>query len=399
MSNFAIINGEEKMNCRSGFWLVMLMILPLYSQEDVTRYCRFNNLQWAPNGEQFAFQCYYFEEGQTVLPPAQVFLKDFKIQKLLSLNPQPQQLVLSPNKRHLLFSSLYGLYLMDVQKPERCGQLLFQNPAGDELISDFGFWGNSFLIYLKRQDLWGEKSAEEWWQVDSTKFNTQTGLHLVTSQKVPRKSGRLSVGVIAGPNTARQNQFSVVRLKYRYLFKARTGAEADLMDLFKINLKTGKSVKLLEKIRPRLVSISPDSNRCLISVWQSPNQERTWINPVTSEQLTLIGNWGVKFLSWLNANRWIGITGNGLVQYDLQKKTQARLDTWSLPSWYRVGSTTSGSTALVLKNQSAKLNQKLLQIENSQGAFTTSRIQFTDAATGKTQVLVPEMSNFKASWK
>ncbi|MCI0515815.1 hypothetical protein L0128_21585 [candidate division KSB1 bacterium] len=387
------------MKCRAGFWLLSLFVLPLYSQQDITRYCRYNNLQWAPNGEQFAFQCYYFEEGQTVLPPAQVFLKDFKSQSLLSLNPQPQRLVLSPNKRQVLFSSLYGLYLMDLQKPERCGQLLFHNPAGDELISDFGFWGSAFLIYLKRQDLWGEKSTEEWWQVDSTKFKTQTGRHWLIGRKIPRKSGRLAVSGVAGPNTARQNQFTVARFKFRYQFKARTGTEADLMDLFKINLKTGKAVKLLEKIRPRLVSISPDSSRCLISVWQAPNQERTWINPLTSDQLTLAGNWGVKFLGWLSAHRWIGITSNGLVQYDLQNKTSARLDAWSLPNWYQVGQVTVGNSTLVLKNQAAKLNKKVLQIENSRGDFTASRIQFTDAATGKTQVLVPEMCNFKANWK
>lgn len=383
------------------FFLTGLFLGSAFSQEDFVRYCRFNSLKWSPKGTELAFTTRYYEEGQNETPSVQILIKNLKTETLTCINPLPQRFTISRDKRFLLFSSLYGIYIMDLNQKNRCSQLTGLDPTGDQYIQKLGFLKGKLAVYWVLNDYSAGNIIEKYIQIHPDSFKVQPYIQSLRAETLTVDEVINFSLRVDGPRSTALGKYHFPAEKYKVVFRSRTGNEYDLMNLIQIDLQTEQETIIMEKFRPRLFSINPAKTHYVISTWQTDNSENTWYSVVGSNSVMKISNWSLKFISWLSPEEFVGLSAAGLFLYNIKKAQWQRLDNWILPEWYAVNLNESPDNlpaAASHKKMNAKRGTQIAEIEESTGLFIRSRIIIRNDTTKTGTLLIPEMSNLTKKW-
>ncbi len=84
-------------------------------------FCQFDRITWSPDGQKIAFESRYIPTG-TVYTYLDTLIVDLSTGKLTCVTPEMHQFILSIDRKRILFSSTYGLYIMDlkpISEPEQ----------------------------------------------------------------------------------------------------------------------------------------------------------------------------------------------------------------------------------------------------------------------------------------
>lgn len=383
-------------------WLVLLALLsPISAQEETIRYCRFNNLAWSADGQNLFFESYYIEDGTNQIAPPAILMKNIQTEKMVHLNPNIERFAISADKKYLVFSSRFGIFLMDIEKPENCRQIHVLNPTEDKYLHSMGFFESKkgIALYWKMVDSFGEEIDLQLMQINSLPVQTDSTIYWMNSQQLPKKEYPDATLPLTEPGSARMLNHPCLKMKTRFIFKPLGPKTPDLTDLIQRDWSSNQEKKLVEKIRPRLFSFSPDSSRIVFSYWQERNGEISQLYDLRKKQMQKISNEVFKFLSWLNNQELVGLTPSGLYKINLEPVKLQKLNRWKIPAAYQTNTKNIGTITLAnLKSWNKKIENKSwsAKIEDLKGDFVPNQIVLTNKQTGKSKVLVPPMSNLKA---
>ncbi|UCH89263.1 MAG: SPOR domain-containing protein, partial [Thermoplasmata archaeon] len=84
--------------------------------------------------------------------------------------------------------------------------------------------------------------------------------------------------------------------------------------------------------RPRLLSVNPDSTEIIVSVFKQ-SAHNTYRLPFSSKTLITIENKRYFSVSWLDVNRYICITEDGLFLRNNDLSMNERINNWHSPGW------------------------------------------------------------------
>ena len=300
---------------------------PILSQDDFVQFTRYDQLNWSPDGSQLAFRCLLLDEANPDKISANILLKSLSTDQLICLNPQPERFVISKDKKFLLFSSVYGLYLLSIEPESKAGQILFRNPAASWFFKDFGFYENKNIIYVESIDYSSGQITKENYQIDPANISRSI-IGNIKLKKITEK-------IIAGPfnqqvdEFVHKNNYSIKLKNYSIQFNKNNTNNYELV------LKTKNPVSsksLIDNCRPRLLSINPDSSKLIISLFQDKGN-LTYLFETHSKKLTLIKNQRYFSVSWLDNSRYICINENGLFLRKINLPGDFQLNNWLLPEW------------------------------------------------------------------
>jgi len=374
------------------------------AQDELVRYCRYNNLHWSPDGNELAFECYYFEEGQTRPTTPFILVKNLQTQNLVCLNPLPTRFAISRDQRFLLFAGLFGIYLSDLQQ-NRWAQVIFLDPTTDEYIQEFGFFDNSPGIYWQTTDSWGEALATNALKVTQEQPFNQPWIHQIAYKKLTTAPSSNFNGSVDGLDFSQQESIEFSKQEFRYFFQPRRGQEYDLFDFIRLNRTSGSRETILEKIRPRVLSLNPDSSRLILTIWEPSSGEATWVGWLQSNKWLPIKELAFQSVSWLSPVVFIGLSSTKLVRYDLNQPQATNLMNWAFPQWCEAAFQKSILThqaepgeQISVQNETAVKDTNIARIETAPGLFHRSRIVLQQKNRSKKILLVPELSNLEEEW-
>jgi len=381
------------------FFLSILTSL-LFAQVETTRYCRFDNLAWSPDGQNLIFDSYYIEEGIDKIAAPAILMKNIQTEKIVHLNPVLERFAIAADKKYLIFSSRFGLFLMELAKPENCGQIHFLNPAENKFLKTIGFFEvpKGIGVYWKMVDSWGEEVEVQSLQMNSIPVHPDSVIFWLDSQKVKKQNVKDITLPVIDPGSARKNIHPCLAMKTKFVFRPVSPKTPDLLDLYQSDWNLKKEKKLLEKVRPRLFSYSPDSSLVVVSYWQEKSGEMTQLCHIKTQQMQKITNEVFKFVSWVNRTEFIGLTQSGLYRINLNQIKLQKLSKWKIPGAYKSNTTIRALTVAKLKavNKKAENKNWTAKIEDLTGDFIQSQIVITNKGTGKAKVFIPPISNIKS---
>jgi hypothetical protein len=387
------------MNRSLIFFLGILTSL-IFAQEENIRYCRFDNLTWSPDGQNLIFDSYYIEEGLDKIAAPAILMKNIQTEKIVHLNPALEQFAIAADKKYLIFSSRFGLFLMELAKPENCGQIHFLNPAENKFLKAIGFFEvpKGIGVYWKMVDSWGEEVEVQSRQMNSIPVHSDSVIYWLDSQKVKKQTVKDTTSPVIDPGSARKNNHPCLEMKTKFVFKTVSPKTPDLLDLYQSDWNLKKEKKLLEKVRPRLFSYSPDSSRVVVSFWQEKSGEMTQLYHIKTQQMQKITNEVFKFVSWVSNTEFIGLTQSGLYRINLNQIKLQKLSKWKIPGAYKSNKTIRALTVANLKSVNKKAENKnwTAKIEDLAGDFIQSQIVLTNKGTRKSKVFIPPISNIKS---
>ncbi len=382
-------------------WLRLFFLTTVslvFAQEETIRYCRFNNLAWLSDGQNLIFESYFIEEGVNNIGAPAILMKNITTEKIVHLNPVLERFAISADKKYSIFSSRFGLFLMEVAKPENCGQIHFLNPSENKYLKSIGFFElpKGIGLYWKMVDSWGEEIAVQLRQINDFPTHSDSVIYWLNSQPVKNREFKDVTLSVIDPNAARKLIYPCVKLKTSFIFKPVSPKTPDLLDFIQRDWNPKKEKKLIEKVRLRLFSYSPDSSRIIVSCWQEKSSETTLLYNIKTRQLREISNEAFKFLSWINDMEFIGLMQSGLFRFNLNQTKLQKLNHWKIPASYhtvhhgilKIANLKSAGKTVENKNWIAK-------IEDLKGDFIQSQIILTNKQTGKSKVFLPPISNLK----
>ncbi len=297
-----------------------------YSQEQFVQFTYYDQLTWSENGDQLAFRCILLDESQPERLKVNILIKDLSNDRLICLDPQPERFVISRDKKFLLFSSIYGLYLISLEKPAQPVQIYFRDPASNWYFHDFGFLKNKTSIYVELYDRESDQVAQEYYRIPTLK-TTNTSIEWADIKKEDKiRSSAFNLRV----DELRGNQLPEVQLKSA-LIKFLPQADPGNYELVyqSESLKSSPEI-LLRDIRPRLLSANPTKTEVIVSVFQS-NGHQTYRFSVKTKKLISIENKRYFSLSWLDDSRYICATEDGMFLRNIELLTNKKMNQWQLP--------------------------------------------------------------------
>lgn len=383
-------------------WLIFFLSIltsSIFAQDDVLRYCRFKNLAWTPDGQNLIFESYYIEEGTDKIDPPAIFMKNIQTEKIVHQNPVLERFAISADKKYLIFSSRFGIFVMQLLRPENCGQIVFLNPAENKFLKSIGFFDVSkgIGVYWKMVDSWGEDVETRLHQIKAFPIRSDSMIYWMNSQQVKKKRYKDTTAPVIDPGSARVKSYPCLMMKTNLIFKPISSKTPDLLDLIQNDWNIRKEKKILEKIRPRLFSYSPDSSQAIVSYWQEKSGEMTQLYHIKTQKIQRIFNEAFKFISWVNNTELIGLTQSGLYKFNLNQLKSQKLDGWKIPATYKTSKIIGVPTVAHLNSTDKKVENRNWEakIEDLKGDFIQSQIILTHKQTGKSKIFMPPISNIK----
>lgn len=292
-------------------WLLLLFRITLImGQSQPVQHCYFSDISFSADNSRLFFQSVYCEEGEPLTTEPAWLALDLSTFSLQHVNPHPTRFVLSPDKSRVLFSSRYGLFQMKIKKPYNLQQLVFWNPAQGTYLNQFGFLADNSGIG------WTTVSATGLRHVHTLPWS-KTGKGIVLKKTI--KLLKLHKSIVQGPETiSKWKQFSKLNTMVPIRLQQLPGKSAHQDRLEIPFLGPLNPQILLNNIRPRLLSLNPDSSLLFISILDSSYQDRSFIFDIQTGKKLEQFDMGFNFMCWLGENQFIGLCKTGLFRVTIQ---------------------------------------------------------------------------------
>lgn len=299
-----------------------------FSQEEFVQFTFFDQLVWSENGNQLAFRCILLDEARPDQLKSNILVKDLANDRIVCLDPFPERFAISQDKKYLLFSSSYGLYLMSLKSQSRTTQIYFRNPAANWWLQDFGFLKKKSSIYVDRYDHGSGEVIREYYQLPVTKATDPAieWAELKQIKKIRSSSFNLTVDELRG------NQLPEVQLKNALLKFLPQSGPGEYQLVYQSDSPKSAAEILIKDSRPRLLSANPAKTEMIVSVFQSESHW-TYRFSMNLRKLIPIENKRYFSISWLDDSRYICITEDGLWLRSFDLTINEQLSHWRLPQW------------------------------------------------------------------
>lgn len=303
----------------------------VFSQDDFIQFTRYDQLHWSLDGNKFAFHCILLDEARPEQIFANVLVKDLASDRLICLNPKPERFVISKDKKYVLFSSIYGLYISSLETQSKTVQLYFRAPTVNWIFQDFGFYQDMTTIYVNRFDNNSMETFRENYPIGEVKFTGQS-ISCIELKKLKKtvRAGRFNLPVSDIINKKDYN----VKIKNQVIkFVAETSRKyIGNYQLISESNKTSSPTVLFKNCRPRLMSVNPNNSGIIISVFKDSGHITYRFN-LNKNKLALIENKRYFSISWLDDSRYICITEDGMFLRNIELTINRKLDGFILPNW------------------------------------------------------------------
>jgi len=313
------------------FSLIFILLFKSFyanAQDQFTQFTYYDQLTWSKNGNQLAFRCVLLDEARPEQLRSNLLLKDLTTNQLLCLDPQPERFVISGDKKQLLFSSIYGLYLMKLDNQFQTTQIYFRNPAVNWWFHNFGFYEGRKEIYIDRNDRNYQKVIRENYRIHSPRFSDQI-ISWTDIDKLKRVRAKISNLPIDG---TRGGDLPEIKIRNTLIKFVPQSGPGNYQLVYQNISQRSEPVVLIESCRPRLLSVNPAQQDIIISVFQG-KEHRTYRLNFASKKLIPIENKRYFSVSWLDKSRYICITDDGLFLRNLDLTIDKKLNNWSYPKW------------------------------------------------------------------
>ncbi len=315
---------------RFKWWLVWLGLCSLgWAQDDFVQFTYYDQLTWSPDGQQLAFRCILLDESQPERLRINVLVKNLVRDQLTCLDPQPENFTVAQDKKHLLFSSSYGLYLMPLNPPGPPVQVYFRDPTAKWYFQEFGFLKKNNGIYFDRFELASGQVVRQYFRLPTAQV-TAAGLTWAEPSAVDKIRGAtFNLPQAASPTS----DTKAMKLKNATLqFIARTEPGGYDLVLQPSGFRAQAATVLLKNVRPRLLSANPRQTDAILSVL-APNGHQTFHYAMSSGHLSPIDSSRYYSLVWLDDQRYLCVTDQGLMLRSIDRSVDQKLNDWPMPSW------------------------------------------------------------------
>ncbi len=314
------------------FFFLVLIETMVFAQEQFVQFTYYDQLTWSEDGNQLAFRCILLDESKPEQLKTNILVKDTNEDRLSCLNPQPERFIISQDQKYLLFSSSYGLYLVSLKEKNRAVQVYFRNPAGTWYFQDFGFLEDGTKFYMDRYDYATMKTIQESYQIQSSKFSTQF-IGWPETKKINNKfrMSRFDLPVDEMKGML-QTVIKIKNIIIEFLSHPDSEDPGNFKLVYKPSRKNTFHAVLIERCRPRLLSVNPDSTEIIISVF-TQGLHKTYLLPFRSKKLIPIENKRYFSVSWLDDKRYICLTEDGLFLRNIDLSLNEKIDVWQFPGW------------------------------------------------------------------
>ena len=375
-------------------------VYTIFSQDDFVQFTRYDQLFWSTDGKQVAFRCLLLDEANPEKISVNILVKDLSTNKLICIDPQPERFIISKDKKQLLFSSVYGLYLLFIEPKPNAAQILFRNPAVSWFFKDFGFYEKEGAIYVERYDYLSAQSVKENYQIDLANMSRPLiNISQIKKLKSEIKAGSFNLQV---DELINKKNYNIALKDFFIQFKKNSKNNYELV------LQTQNSTNfksLVKDCRPRLLSANPDNSLLIISLFKNKGHF-TYLFDTHVKKLSLIENQRYFSLSWLNNSRYVCINENGMFLKKINLLSDLKLNNWFLPEWCQnidrrfpkidnlFDFFNSESTSEI-----KSFNGKTARIDYKKENFLRCRIVLIDDSN-KEKIIVDEMNNIsnRALW-
>ena len=314
------------------FCFFIIMGTAVLSQEQFVQFTYYDQLTWSDDGNQLAFRCILLDESNPDQLKTNILVKDLNNDRLICLNPQPERFVISRDKRQLLFSSSYGLYLVSLKQKNRTSQIYFRNPAATWFFQDFGFIDDGTKFYMDRYDYATTKTILDSYRIQSPKFSTQF-IGWAETKKIDKKSRASRFDHHVDEMKGKlQTAIKINDMVIEFLPQPESGDPGNFKLVYQPARKNLFHAVLLDRCRPRLLSVNPDSTEIIVSVFQQ-GIHKTYRLPFAAKHLIPIENKRYFSVSWLDAERYICLTDDGLFLRSVDLSINKKIDVWQFPEW------------------------------------------------------------------
>ncbi|MDZ7263774.1 MAG: SPOR domain-containing protein [candidate division KSB1 bacterium] len=307
-----------------GGWLLFAALGQ--TQDEFMQFTYYDQVRWSPDGKQLAFRCILLDEARPEIAKVNLLLKDLHADQMMCLDPQPERFRISQDKKYLLFSSAYGLYLISLEKNIQPVLVYFREPTADWFWQDFGFYRDRRTIYLLRSDRTGAVIQEN----HRLKFSdaNRSDISWLKTKKLNKeiRTARFNLPM------EELNQRTRLKIRNKILaFEPKTDTGAYQFVCQSVAQPSSATV-LIKSCRPRLIIPNPDSTEVIVSVFEGGGH-RTYRFSLTSSQLTPIADVRYLALSWLDAAQYICLSDSGLYWRSIDRANDRRLDRRTIAGW------------------------------------------------------------------
>ncbi len=299
-----------------------------FSQEQFVQFTYYDQLTWSEDGNQLAFRCVLLDESQPEKLISNILIKDLMREQLLCINPQPERFIISKDKKNLLFSSIYGLYLVKLEGEPRAAQIYSRNPTADWYFQDFGFFEEKNKFYILRFDKTKMEIVKENYQIIPSKFND----HLISWGNIEKIENVRSAPFNLHLDEMKGDRTTEIRMKNNVIKFVPAYKPGDYQLIYRSKQQPISQKILLDQCRPRLLSVNPDTSEMLISVFEGEGL-KTYRFLFSKKELILIENKRYFSVSWLDNSRYLCITEEGMFLRNIERTINKKLDNWQRPEW------------------------------------------------------------------
>lgn len=314
------------------FCFFILSGTAVLSQEQFVQFTYYDQLTWSEDGNQLAFRCILLDESKPEQLKTNILVKDLNNDRLICLNPQPERFIISQDQKYLLFSSAHGLHLISLKEKNRTVQVYFRNPAATWFFQDFGFLGDGSKFYMDRYDYAAMKTIPEVYQIQLPKFSIPF-IGWADTKKIDNMSRvsyfDLPIDEMKGKL---QTAIKIKDMIIEFLPQPDSEDPGNFKLVYQPARKNSFHAVLIERCRPRLLSVNPDGTEIIVSVVRQ-GDNITFRLPFVSKKLTPIESRRYFSISWLDANRYICLTEDGLFLRNIDLSLNEKIDDWQFPGW------------------------------------------------------------------
>jgi hypothetical protein len=359
------------------FGLSILTGTVVLSQEQFVQFTYYDQPTWSDDGNQLAFRCILLDESNPDQLKTNILVKDLSNDRLICLDPQPERFIISRDKKYLLFSSSYGLYLVSLKDKNRAAQVYFRNPAATWLFQDFGFLGDGTKIFIDRYDYATMNTIQDNYQIQSPRFSTQF-IGWAETNKIDTKFSAshfdLHVDEMKGKL---QTTIKIKDMVIEFLPQPDSDDPGNFKLIYQPARKNRFHAVLLDRCRPRLLSVNPDSTEIIVSVFQQ-GSHKTYRLPFDTKKLIPIEDKRYFSVSWLNAERYLCLTDDGLFLRSINLSINEKMDDWQFPEWCQQISLDLPEYELQVGFESEKVRAEQLIAQLQRSGFQARMKYFKD---------------------
>ncbi|MDZ7400112.1 MAG: SPOR domain-containing protein [candidate division KSB1 bacterium] len=312
------------------WWLLAIVIWAgAWAQDEFVQFTYYDQLTWSPDGKQLAFRCILLDESQPERFKIHILVKDLALDRLVCLNPQPEQLVVAQDKKQLIFSSSFGLYLMSLKPLSPPVQIYFRDPTSKWYFQEFGFLKKDNGIYIDRFEPGTGQTMRHYFSLPTGQIAAAGSSWVEPIAKERIRSSTFNLRE-AAMSTSEPRAMKLKKATLQFVSRAEPGGY-DLV-LQPSGLRAQAATVLLKNVRPRLLSTNPRQSDAILSVLSSTGN-LTFHYAMSSGKFSAIDSSRYYALAWLDEDRYLCITDQGLMLRSLDRSLDQKLNDWPMPSW------------------------------------------------------------------